>query len=166
MCTSEGEVLLLNYKYLFTMIALAFFTLSACSESTSYKEKGEFAGYVIGATVGAVVGDDSIGAGLGAVVGAVAGTIIGGVIGEKLDEVDQMKAEIAALNALKLEDEATVRWKSDKNKNVSGTVSTKKTTLASNSDCRVVSHVVNIRGEEYREKDTLCRQSDGSWALS
>ena len=156
-----------KYNILITMVTSAFLAVSGCSENTTNKEKGEFVGYLIGAGVGLAIGDDlGIGDGVGMVLGSVAGAVLGSVIGEKLDEVDQLKAEVAALNALKIEEEATVHWKSDENKNVSGTVSTKNTTVASNKECRVISHVVNIRGEEYRESDTLCRQSDGSWALS
>ena len=155
-----------KYKLLMVIITSTFLAVSGCSENTSYKQKGELAGFLVGAGVGAVIGDDSFGASLGAVVGAFAGSVIGGIIGEKLDEIDKLKAEVAVLNALKIEEEATVHWKSDENENVSGTVSTRKTTTASNNNCRVVSHVVNIRGSEYNESDTLCRQSDGSWALS
>ena len=156
-----------KYNILIAMVTSAFLAVSGCSENMSIKEKGEAVGYLIGAGVGLAIGDDlGIGDGFGMVLGAAAGTILGSIIGEKLDEVDQLKAEVAALNALKIEEEATVHWKSDENKNVSGTVSTKNATVASNKECRVVSHVVNIRGEEYRESDTLCRQSNGSWALS
>ena len=156
-----------KYKSLMVVSTSAFLALSGCSENASNKEKGEFVGYLVGAGVGLALGDDlGIGEGLGMVLGAASGVILGGAIGEKLDEIDQLKAEVAVLNALKIEEEATVHWKSDENKNVSGKVSTKKTTVASNGNCRVVSHVVNIRGSEYNESDTLCLQSDGSWALS
>ena len=156
-----------KYNILTVMVTSAFLAVSGCSENMSIREKGEVVGYVIGAGVGLAIGDDlGIGDGFGMVLGAVTGTILGGIIGEKLDEVDQLKAELAALNALKIEEEATVHWKSDENKNVSGAVSTMNTNVASNSECKVVTHVVNIRGEEYRESDTLCRQSNGSWALS
>lgn len=152
------------------LIAIATSTLlfaPGCSENMSNKEKGELAGYVLGAAVGIAIGDDlGIGESAGAVLGAAAGFVVGGVIGANLDEVDRLKLEVATLSALQIEEETTVRWKSAKNENVSGTVSTKATTVASSNECRVVSHVVNIRGDEYRERDTLCRQSDGSWALS
>lgn len=156
-----------KYKYLVVLILSTCMALSSCSENMSNKQKGEFVGYLVGGGVGLILGDDlGIGDGVGMIVGAVAGTILGGAIGEKLDEIDKLKAEVATMNALKIEEEATVHWKSDKNEGVSGKVSTKKTVMASNDNCRVVSHVVNIRGEEYSERDTLCRQSDGSWALS
>lgn len=141
--------------------------VASCSENTSNKEKGELAGMLIGTAVGIAIGDDlGLGESLGAGLGAIAGIMVGGAIGANLDEVDRLKAEVATLSALQIKEEATVRWKSDENENVSGTVSTKNTTLASSNECRVVSHVVNIRGKEYHERDTLCRQSDGSWQLS
>ena len=141
--------------------------LPSCSEDMSVQEKGELIGLALGTAVGFAIGDDlGIGEGVGSVVGAMAGTMIGGVIGQKLDEVDRLKMEVATLSALQMDEEATVLWKSDKNENVLGTVSTRNVSRPSQRDCRVVTHTVNIRGQESLERDTLCRQADGSWALS
>ena len=99
-------------------------------------------------------------------LGMIAGAMIGEAIGAKLDEVDRLKAEMATMSALEMNEETKVSWKSPENKNVSGSVTTKIVRNSPGRNCKSVTHVVNIRGEEYREKDTLCRQSDGSWALS
>jgi surface antigen len=141
--------------------------VGACSDDMSYEEKGELVGLAVGGTIGAMIGDD-YGAGevMGAGFGMIAGAMLGEAIGAKLDEVDQLKAEVATLTALKMEEDTTVSWKSPKNENVSGRVSTRAVRETASVNCKSVTHVVNIRGKEYREKDTLCQQSDGSWALS
>lgn len=144
-----------------------FLGASGCSNNASYEEIGELAGYAAGAAVGLAIGDDlGIGDLAGSFFGGIAGSMAGAMIGAKLDEVDQLKAEIATIKALEISEPATVKWQSDENKDVSGVVTTKPTRIASNSECRQVSHIVNVRGKEYKESDTVCRQSDGSWAIS
>lgn len=154
-----------NNKYV-SLLGLILF-VGACSNDMSYEEKGELVGLAVGGTIGAMIGDD-YGAGevMGAGFGMIAGAMLGEAIGAKLDEVDQLKAEVATLTALKMEEDTTVSWKSPKNENVSGKVSTRSVRETASVNCKSVTHVVNIRGKEYREKDTLCQQSDGSWALS
>ena len=154
-----------NNKYV-SLLGLILF-VGACSNDMSYEEKGELVGLAVGGTIGAMIGDD-YGAGevMGAGFGMIAGAMLGEAIGAKLDEVDQLKAEVATLTALKMEEDTTVSWKSPKNENVSGRVSTQSVRETASVNCKSVTHVVNIRGKEYREKDTLCQQSDGSWALS
>ena len=154
-----------------TMIAGSLALLTGCSENMNNQDKGELIGAAVGATIGLAIGDDlGLGDAAGELVaiglGSMAGAIIGGSIGAKLDEIDRLKAELATVSALEMEEDTTVEWKSSKNKDVSGSVSTSAIRKTASAECKKVSHVMIIRGQEYREEDTLCRQDNGSWALS
>lgn len=144
----------------------AILFLTACADPSSNEGAGQLIGGLVGAAVGVAVGDDlGVGDVFAGAVGAAAGTAVGGSIGRKLDEADRLKAEVATLSALQFEKDTTVRWRSDQNEEVFGTVSTRGD-AAEKIECKTVKHVVNIRGKEYTERDRLCKTSDGSWQLS
>lgn len=152
-------------KIIIPAVLISGLALTGCN--MNYEEQGQLIGTIVGGAVGAALGDDyGIGEEVGLVIGMAAGGMIGEAIGAKLDEVDRLKAEMATMSALEMNEETKVSWKSPENKNVSGVVTTENVRNNSGRNCKSVTHVVNIRGEEYRERDTLCQQSDGSWALS
>ena len=81
------------------------------------------------------------------------------------DVVDKLKAEVAMLAALNESKNTKVTWKSDKNPGVKGEIQTKKVSKNGNA-CKSVTQILIIDGEKTKEVNTLCRKSDGSWALS
>jgi surface antigen len=95
--------------------------------------------------------------------GAIVGGIIGSAIGEYLDEVDQLKADMAALTALKASDLKPVKWTSKDNANVSGEAMVVSKNKPGN--CKTVKHILNINGKEVFEEQQYCLESDGSWVL-
>lgn len=158
--------MVINVSFKRTLIASALLiALTSCSSNQqSYQKTGEVVGTFAGAAIGLALGDD-FAAGAGGAIGMVVGNLLGKAIGAHLDEVDRIKAEVAMLSALQMNKNTKVKWKSDKNQGVSGEVQTKQVTK--NGDvCKSVTQIVNVNGKETREENTLCRESDGSWALS
>ena len=150
----------------YTLLLASSMLLSACADPNSNEGAGQLIGSLVGAAVGVAVGDDlGVGDVFAGAVGAAAGAAVGGSIGRKLDEADRLKAEVATLSALQFEKDTIVKWRSDDNESVFGTVST-RSQGANSTECKTVKHVVNIRGEEYIERDRLCKTADGSWQLS
>jgi surface antigen len=156
-----------NHSFKRTLIAAALLmTLVACSSNQqSHQKTAEQIGTLAGAAIGYALGEDEIGASLGAIAGMVAGNLVGSLIGEHLDEVDKLKAEVAMLAALNESKNTKVTWKSDKNPGVKGEIQTKKVSKNGNN-CKSVTQILIIDGEKTKEVNTLCRKSDGSWALS
>ena len=155
-----------NRSFKRTLIAAALLiAVTACSSNQqSYEKTGEMVGTFAGAAIGLALGDD-FAAGAGGVIGMVVGNILGKAIGAHLDEVDRIKAEVAMLSALQMNQNTKVKWRSDKNAGIKGEVHTKDVSKNGNA-CKLVTQIVNINGKETREENTLCRESDGSWALS
>lgn len=145
--------------------------VGGCATDKSSQDIGAEAGLLIGTAVGigiaAATGSDGAEEGLaiGAVAGAIIGSAMGSFIGEKLDEIDQLKAEMAAMTALKAEDARAVSWQSEQNDDVSGTASVVSSKGATSGDCKIVRHLLNISGEEVVEEQTYCLNANGSWVL-
>ena len=145
--------------------------VGGCATDKSSQEIGAEAGLLIGTAVGigiaAATGSDGAEEGLaiGAVAGAIIGSAMGSFIGEKLDEIDQLKAEMAAMTALKADDARAVSWQSEQNDDVSGTASVVSSKGATSGDCKIVRHLLNISGEEVVEEQTYCLNANGSWVL-
>lgn len=156
----------------FSIAAMLCLFLAGCATDKSKKEIGAEVGMIVGTVVGvgiavATGSDDGIDEGM--LIGAGAGAIIGGMagsyFGEKLDELDQVKAEMAAMTALKADDERPVNWKSEQNEGVGGSVRVVSDAGAHTSDCKVVRHILNISGEEVIEEQEYCLDASGSWVL-
>ena len=145
--------------------------VGGCATDKSSQDIGAEAGLLIGTAVGigiaAATGSDGAEEGLaiGAVAGAIIGSAMGSFIGEKLDEIDQLKAEMAAMTALKADDARAVSWQSEQNDDVSGTASVVSSKGATSGDCKIVRHLLNISGEEVVEEQTYCLNANGSWVL-
>ena len=145
--------------------------VGGCATDKSSQEIGAEAGLLIGTAVGigiaAATGSDGAEEGLaiGAVAGALIGSAMGSFIGEKLDEIDQLKAEMAAMTALKADDARAVSWQSEQNDDVSGTASVVSSKGTASGDCKIVRHLLNISGEEVVEEQKYCLNANGSWVL-
>lgn len=145
--------------------------VGGCATDKSNQEIGAEAGLLIGTTVGigiaAATGSDSteVGLAIGAATGAIIGSAMGAFIGEKLDELDQLKAEMAAMTALKANDDRVVSWQSEQNDDVSGTASVVSNKSAASGECKIVRHLLNISGEEVVEEQEYCLSANGSWVL-
>ena len=145
--------------------------VTACATDKSNQDIGAEAGLLIGTVIGvglaAATGSDGAEEGLliGAAAGAIIGSAMGSFVGEKLDEIDQLKAEMAALTALKADDARTVSWKSDQNDGVGGTASVVSGKGVVGSECKIVRHLLNISGEEVVEEQEYCLDANGSWVL-
>lgn len=155
-----------------SIIAVLCISLAGCATDKSKKEIGAEVGMIVGTVVGvgiavATGSDDGIDEGM--LIGAGAGAIIGGMagsyFGEKLDELDQVKAEMAAMTALRANDERPVSWKSEQNEGVGGSVKVVSGVEAQTDDCKVVRHLLNIAGEEVIEEQEYCLDASGSWVL-
>ena len=156
----------------FSMAAVLCLSLASCATDKSRKEIGAEVGMIVGTVVGvgiavATGSDDGIDQGM--LIGAGAGAIIGGMagsfFGEKLDELDQVKAEMATMTALRANDERPVSWKSEQNEDVGGSVAVVSGAGAQTADCKVVRHMLNIAGEEVIEEQEYCLDASGSWVL-
>ena len=154
-------------RKVFLIFGLSFsIFLTGCNGNYTKEEFGRGLGAAVGGIVGAALGDDSIGEAAGFALGALGGAVLGSMIGNHLDEHDKLKAEVATLTALQLDQDSTVTWTSDKNRNVGGTVSTQLVPSNSSEQCKKVTQVINLNGTEKREESTVCQQPDGSWSLS
>jgi surface antigen len=166
-------------KALAMAVPVAAVTLSGCAEGPSNQTLGTVAGGATGAVVGNVVGGALGGTTariIGTAVGAIAGAMIGGEIARRLDEGDRKQASQATEQALEEPSpppaakptaaSRPVKWRSTRNPDVGGssTVTGTRRTGAG-GECRTVSEVAYIRGEEVRQDSTYCREPGSSgWA--
>lgn len=74
----------LNWKVGFTALTVAF-TLGACSQPLSNREKGALIGGGAGAAGGALIGGITGAPGTGALVGGAAGAVGGALMGDEKD---------------------------------------------------------------------------------
>lgn len=157
---------------LLLLTSVVFFALAGCGNYTSKQEMGKDIGVALGAAAGVGIAiltgsDDGIEQGtlLGAGVGAMIGQAIGSAIGENMDETDRLKAELATLTALKATDNRTVTWQSPKNEGVGGEVKVVKQNSNTNSNCKVINHLISINGKEHKEEQEYCLGENGAWVL-
>lgn len=153
-------------------ISILFFALSGCQSYTTKQEMGKDIGAALGAAAGVGIAimtgsDDGMDHGtvLGAGIGGIIGSAIGSAIGENMDETERLKAELATLTALKAQDNRPVKWVSPTNENVGGEVKVTSQDVSGSSECKKISHVININGKEHKEEQQYCLSSNGSWLL-
>lgn len=169
----ERSFKLMGHALSRAIILLAVLGLvSGCASNKSKKEVGGEIGLLVGTVIGvglavATGSDDGMDEGmlLGAAAGAIVGGMAGSYFGEKLDEMDQMKADMAALTALRADDARTVDWKSEQNEDVGGSAQVVADAESAGGECKIVRHVLNISGEEVTEEQEYCLNSAGSWVL-
>lgn len=150
-----------------TVAALAVTALSLTACVTN-----ETGGQVGGGLVGALAGQQTVralGGGqssqiVGALVGAAAGAYVGGAIGRRLDERDRLLAEQARTRALDGTGTQRVDWRSATNEGINGRAEARPSTASAN--CRVVTEIAYIRGEEVTEERTFCRNAEGAWNVA
>jgi surface antigen len=139
--------------------------LNGCANQPQ-QATGQQVGVVLGAVIGAVLGSTPNSRAAGAAIGAFVGGAVGGAIGRHLDDVDRLKAQVAAQAAVRQPNSAVVSWASDKNPGVSGVVTTSAPVATTQGQCKNVTHIVNVNGREHREENRMCQKADGSWALA
>lgn len=149
------------------MFALACVVSLAGCETTGKKENiGAFAGAVIGGLAGGAFGSDT-GQAVGIMAGVAVGAIVGSLIGKRLDEADRLKAERATQAALAMPKGETVEWKSEKQPQTWGTITTTSEPVQKAAKtCRSVREVVVIEGKEQSRTSEYCRSPDGRWSLA
>ncbi|MCP5263645.1 MAG: hypothetical protein H6929_20030 [Rhodoferax sp.] len=105
------------------VVAATALLFSGCA-TQSNEMTGQQIGILLGAIIGAAIGNNNSADFAGAVIGGAIGGAIGSNIGKGLDERDRLKAQSAALAAVRQPEPSTVTWKSDNNPGVSGVVTT------------------------------------------
>lgn len=149
--------------------AAAAMEAPAASPGKKCKKKGGVIGAVVGGIAGGLLGS-KVKKGVGTVVGIAAGALIGNAIGNKLDDCEKQKMSDATLEAVN--DPSTrpaeKRWTSDTREGVGGTVTAAPPRrTADGRECRRVTQVSYVNGEEVRETPTLCRTPpQNSWAMT
>ena len=146
------------------------FLFTGCAGKSKQEIGGEIGtavGMLAGVGLAVIAGEDGMDAGmqLGFVAGSILGGMIGSAIGEYMDDVDRMKAEMAALTALKAEDKTPVKWSSEENEGVSGQAQVIRESNKFSRECKTVKHILNLNGKEIFEEQTYCLDSSGSWEL-
>jgi len=132
----------------------------------------KIAGAAIGGVLGGLLGNKIDGGRkrtTGTLIGALGGAVIGSMIAAKLDDCEKEKmaeATIEAVNASPSEE--TYNWSSDSRDDVRGTVvAAAPVELDDGRQCRTVTRVAYISGEEVRETPRLCRTPPGKdWQVS
>lgn len=142
--------------------------ISACTPKSTIKESSTSIGYAVGiaADVALLASGGWLFAGVGSSIGAVGGAAAGELIEYVLTKDEQSKVVQATKKALDEKGDAEVSWKSDENETVSGRVQTAEIQPkgSAKKQCKRVTQIVNISGQESRETIELCRQIDGSWS--
>ena len=163
-----------------TLIAiLAVLSMSSPSSAAASGEckkskTGQTVGTVLGGLLGGVLGSQIDGGnkrGLGTVLGAVVGSLAGSELGKKLDKCEQEKVETATYAAVSDTGKGASRpqvWRSDARDDVYGTViAAPATTLSDGRECRTVTRVSYIAGEEVREEPRMCRRPpEANWGVA
>lgn len=150
------------------VVAALALSLAACSNNTGWGTK-ETVGTVIGGAGGAWAGS-TIGKGSGRVVATAAGTLLGAFlgnqIGRSLDQVDQMRVEQTAQQALERQpDGQPVSWSNPNTGHSGYTTPTSTYRTSQGQYCREYQTAVVIDGQTQSAHGTACRQPDGTWQL-
>lgn len=166
------RVILLGITAVIAAIALSVAPVSAQSANCKKKGGGQVAGAIVGGLLGGFLGNRVDGGrkrGVGTVVGALGGALIGSAIGKKLDSCEKEKVDKATLDAVNDPDPgAEHTWVSDTRKDVTGgVVAAPPQRTKDGRECRTVTQVAYVSGEEVRETPTLCRvPPQRNWAMS
>lgn len=159
------------------VILLAFALLSLVSPfSTSMAAAkcgsgNQVAGAVVGGLLGGLLGrkiDGGNNRTAGTVIGAVAGALAGSMIAKQLDDCEKDKMAEATVTAVNAPANAPPQtWSSD-SRDANGTVTASApVTLNDGRQCRTVTRVAYISGEEVRETPRMCRTPPSSdWQVA
>lgn len=134
-------------------------------------------GKVVGAVVGGILGGllgrsiDSKGDRTpGTLIGGLAGAFIGSKIGASLDKCEQQKVADATKSALDgpATKQSSGTWVSETREGVSGSVTAAPAkTTSDGRQCRAVTRVNYVNGEEIHDTPTYCRTPPGTaWELT
>lgn len=143
----------------------------------AYAEKkcgtgSQAAGGAIGGALGGALGNRLGGSknrAVGTVVGALGGVMVGSLIGRQLDECEKEKMAEATIKAVnEPANRGPQNWTSDSRSDVRGTVTAAApVTLDDGRQCRTVTRVGYISGQEVRETPRLCRNPPGTdWQVA
>ncbi|MDV7340113.1 RT0821/Lpp0805 family surface protein [Terasakiella sp. A23] len=151
----------------FSCMIAATAMLTGC-ETTMTDGQKETIGTILGAVAGAVVGSQ-VGKGDGQLIavatGTLAGAWLGNSVGQSLDEVDRMKYEDAAQDALENNSAGEYSaWNNPESGNygrVTPTAAVEET--ATGEQCREYTSTVTIDGMLETINGMACRRPDGTW---
>ena len=156
-------------------IALAAaLTLTACQDVPGMQndqQAGGLLGGAAGAIAGGLLGNSFGGTGalIAGVLGSVGGYLIGSAIGAHLDQADRQRAEAATTQALAAPvppgaPGQPVGWNSERNSGVNGSAQVVGVQpQADGGQCRDVSEIAYINGEQTRQTSRYCRGPSGAW---
>jgi surface antigen len=115
-------------------------------------------GAIAGNVIGQAIGSNSVGRVVGSVVPV--GSMLTDAIMNMLDCDEQQKAAEATTQAVNGEVGSTVEWESATRSGVRGrsTVTAEAPTTADGRQCRMVTNVVIVDGEETEAQQRMCRQ--------
>jgi len=150
-------------KKMFLLIVAMIFAVTSVNSPAVAGEgcggsgtKGALVGGAVGGLLGHSLGGKNKLA--GTVLGALGGAIVGSVIAKKLDECEKQKMAKANVDAANAPVGESQNWTSDTRSDVHGTVSAAAPEkLADGRQCRTVTNVAYISGQEVRETPRLCR---------
>ncbi len=166
----------MSLRYFIGMIVAVFALALATAPATAVQKApksackkgktGQIAGAVAGGLLGGFLGnriDGGRNRGVGTVLGAVGGAFLGSQLGKKLDKCEKERVTAATMAAVQ-DNESGIgqpqKWVSDTRPNEAyGTaVASRPTMLKDGRQCRAVSRVSYIAGEEVRDQSQLCRK--------
>lgn len=104
-----------------------------------------------------------------AIIGALGGVVVGSMIGRQLDDCEKEKMAEATVKAVNAPaSQGPQSWSSDSRDDVRGTVTAAApVTLDDGRQCRTVTRVGYISGQEVRETPRLCRTPPGTdWQVA
>lgn len=140
-----------------------------CKKGNTGKTIGRIAGGIGGALLGRTIdseGDRT----LGTIIGGAAGVFIGGAIGGAFDKCEQQKIAETTQQTLDSppDQEVTKTWTSETRKDAGGTVVAQPMEVDdSGRQCRTVTRVNYIDGEEIQDSPTYCKDpATSQWVLA
>jgi surface antigen len=156
------------------IVLAAALGLAACQDVPGMQndqQAGGLLGGAAGAIGGGLLGNSFGGVGglIGGVLGSVGGYLVGSAIGAHLDAADRQRAETATSQALAApvppgESGQPVAWSSDHNSATSGTAQVVGVQpQADGGQCRDVSEIAYVNGEQTRQTSRYCRGPSGAW---
>lgn len=148
--------------------------LAACQNVPGMQndqQAGGLLGGAAGAIGGGLLGNSFGGFGglVGGVLGSVGGYLIGSTIGAHLDAADRQRAEAATSQALAAPlppggAGEPVTWSSDHNTGVTGAAQVVGVQpQADGGQCRDVSEIAYVNGQQTRQTSRYCRGPSGAW---
>jgi len=149
-----------------SLVALVGCSSTSTSDSTIRKgsiKVGRAIGYVADAAIAVSGVGNFVWVGVGSSIGETVGEIAGDVIVYQLNPRERKKVIEATEVALASAEDISISWSSDDNEDISGIVKTQAIPSEASNECKNVTQIVNINGQESREEVKLCRQPNGSW---